>query len=188
VRAVAGASQEPAIPAVSEIVADFSTETDDLIRRNEQFTQFRDHLWSLRQSNIEHADNLVLTLSAGILGLSISFVKDIVPIDRIVQLWELRTSWWAFSGSILFTLVSYWLARREMGVQETFAYNYYVENKPEYFEKRNYWKLATDACNSLASICFAAGVVLLVLFVSINLSAERHYLVSHEKTGVTTLH
>lgn len=148
------------------------------------FTEYRDHLWTLRQSNIEHSDNLILTLSSAILGLSISFVKDIVPLARAAHLWCLVTSWSLLVAAIMSTLVSYWSGRRNMDLQIHFAEQYYLHERKEYFNKANCWKKITGWCNMVSGWTFSAGVVLLVYFVSLNLFNERGYQNKLSKTSL----
>lgn len=144
--------------------------------RLETFKRYQDHLWNLRQSNTEKQDNLVLTLSAGILGLSVTFVKDVVPLARVIDLPYLMISWGLFIGAILSTLVSYWAGRHDMDLQLDYAEKYYLECNAEYFNKPNPWQKWTVVINVLSSAFFASAVILLVIFVSTNLERERIHL------------
>lgn len=164
----------PAAPAPTADEERLAQEKSREIRMT-MFTGYRDHLWALRQSNIEHSDNLILTLSAAILALSVSFVKDIVPLARAAQLGCLVGSWALLSAAITSTLTSYWFGRRDMDLQIDFAEQYYVHEKAEFFNKPNRWKKMTGWCNTVSAWAFSLGVVLLVYFVSLNLWLEKGY-------------
>ena len=156
--------------------SDFTEEGKISELRMTMFTQFRDHLWTLRQSNIEKSDNLILTLSAAILGISLTFVKDIVSLERAIDLNILIIAWTLLGFTIISTLLSYWTGRNENEAQVTIAEKYYIKRDTEAFDEINPWKKRTNICNNTSSWCFSVAVVLLIFFVSANLIKEHTYL------------
>lgn len=153
-------------------------EQDDSQRRLDEFNKFREyHLANLKESYTQ-ADNLVLTLSSALLGLSISFVKDVVPIQRIVSLPSLITSWILLSASILVILFSYFAAQSENATQIDYGHEYFVNRKEEFFNKKTRWSGWTVRCNRVAATCFVLGLALTIYFMSVNFSQERNY---HER-------
>jgi hypothetical protein len=46
----------------------------------------RDRLWEGRQANFESLDKYILTLSSGALALSLSFIKEVVPLPSALWL------------------------------------------------------------------------------------------------------
>src|SRR6266404_4254675 len=103
--------------------------------KREIFKQYRDHLLSVRQSSFEQLDKSILTLSSGGLGLSIAFIKEIVPPGHIVVLCLLIISWALFVVSILSTLASFVLSTYAIDTQMEYAEEYYLNDKGEYFNK-----------------------------------------------------
>jgi hypothetical protein len=120
-------------------------------------------------SNAEKYDNAILTLSAGILGVSLAFIKDIVPIDEAINVCLLKLSWVCFSLAIVFTISSFMLSQWAIKVQLTYAERYYLDSKDDFLKKRNVPAIATDWFNLLAGILFIIGVSTTVSFVIYNL-------------------
>ena len=147
------------------------------------FTEYRTHIWALRQSNIEHLDNLILTLSSAILGLSLTFIKDIVSLERAAWLGILVASWALLSCTIISTLLSYWAAHKENDDQVAIAEKYYIYRIEKAFEETSRWRRMTEYCNHASSWCFGVAVVLLIFFVSVNLFREHNYLIRKEATS-----
>jgi hypothetical protein len=67
--------------------------------------------FSQNQSSLDSAfdslDKNLLALSSGALGVSLAFIKDIVPLDHVRCVALLLLSWFAFSASIISTLLSF---------------------------------------------------------------------------------
>jgi len=58
-------------------------------------------------ASLQEFDRAILTLSAGSLGLSLAFIKDVVPLRNAVHLGFLFGSWYLFGSSVLLTLISF---------------------------------------------------------------------------------
>src|SRR5271156_6345627 len=74
---------------------------------------YNDHkkqAWEDIQSSTDSYDQSLLTLSSGVLALSMAFIKDIVPLQDAMWLWLLYVSWGAFAFCILTTVVSFQIA------------------------------------------------------------------------------
>lgn len=140
--------------------------------KQEVFNQYRDHLLSARQSSFEQFDKAVLTLSSGGLGLSLAFIKDIVPPAHLVCFPLLIISWTLFGICILSTLTSFVLSQYAVDRQLDYAEEYYINNKPEYFNKKNAVADATKVSNIVSGGAFFVAVLLTIVFTSINLRQE----------------
>ena len=66
---------------------------DDQKHRREVYANTRKDLLGRQLSNSEKFDNAILTLSTGALGISLAFIKDIVPLKIAQNLWLLKASW-----------------------------------------------------------------------------------------------
>ena len=53
---------------------------------NALFLEYRKHLWEAGKSASDNTDKAILTLSAGALALSMTFLKDIVPLKDVIEL------------------------------------------------------------------------------------------------------
>ena len=77
---------------------------------NERRDQLEQALVQLNQSllsNSQMLDKALLSLSSAGLGVSLAFIKNVVPLDEATHLHFLHWSWGAFVGTIIFTLVSF---------------------------------------------------------------------------------
>lgn len=130
---------------------------------------YRDHLVSARQKAYEDYDKALLTLSSGALALSIAFVKDFVGDGILTALWLLTIAWAAWSFSIVITLVSFRLSQGAL----TTAID--AVDASEDQSRREVTKLAgqVEKANLASGILFVVGVVLLVVFATLNIS-NRH--------------
>lgn len=58
-------------------------------------------------SNSQMLDKAILSLSSAGLGVSLAFIKNVVPLDKATNLYLLYLSWGTFVGAIAGTLVSF---------------------------------------------------------------------------------
>lgn len=132
-------------------------------------------------------DKQILALSAAFLGVSLAFVKDVVPLHDAVHLWEFDWALglflacvclvlWTFQYSIHghFRLVEYWQLQ-EKALEATDDTVAQIEG-----ELRKLWKwlfrraAKIRFANCASGVLFAIGVVLLVIFVITNVNLEAH--------------
>lgn len=137
------------------------------------FHEIQNHLLNARQSSYEQFDKAILTLSTGGLGLSLVFIKDIIPLAEAVCISLLLTSWVLFVAAILSTLSSFVLSQYATDKQLYYAEQYYLHKKEEYHTKRNPFATATKVSNIVSGACFFVAVVCTVTFASINIKQEQ---------------
>ena len=142
--------------------------------RNRIYASTRQDLLIRNLSNSEKYDNAILTLSTGVLGISLAFIKDIVPLDRSQYVFLLKTSWWVFGLSIVSTLVSFVLSQLAIKRQLKYAEKYYLEEEDWYLKKKNHPALWTEFVNYASGILFIAGILATICFVSINIKEGGH--------------
>ncbi len=145
---------------------------DDNQYRQELYKNTRDDLLKRQLSNSERLDNAILTLSTGALGLSLAFIKDIVPIKIAIYLWLLKTSWWLFGVSIVITLCSFVVSQLGINIQLKYAEEYYLNKKNEYLTKRNRFAKATDVLNYSSCAIFIMAIICTIIFVSLNIGGK----------------
>lgn len=145
---------------------------DDDQYREELYKNTRDDLLRRQLSNSEKLDSAILTLSTGVLGLSLAFIKDIVPIKVAVHLWLLKTSWWLFGVSIVVTLCSFVASQLGINTQLRYAKKYYLDNKNRYLRKTNRFGKVTDSLNYSSCAIFIVAIMCTIIFVSLNIGGR----------------
>lgn len=75
--------------------------------RREILKQALDQINASLLSNSQMLDKAILSLSSAGLGVSLAFIKNVVPLDKATNLYLLYLSWGTFVGSIAGTLVSF---------------------------------------------------------------------------------
>src|ERR1041384_3332720 len=78
---------------------------------DKQMQEYRNHLVEARQKAFEDFDKTVLALSGGALGISITFVKDLLGPGTLSCKGCLLTSWICWGVSVLTILVSYYASQ-----------------------------------------------------------------------------
>ncbi|HVN94987.1 MAG TPA: hypothetical protein VMT62_01025 [Syntrophorhabdaceae bacterium] len=145
------------------------TNGNDEAERTRIYEKTREDLLTRDLSNTEKYDNAILTLSTGVLAISLAFIKDIVPLDKSQCLFLLKASWWVFGLSIVSTLLSYILSHFAIKRQLRYAEKYYLDKKERYLRKKNRPKTWTEFLNWASGVLFIAGIVTTICFVSLNL-------------------
>lgn len=137
--------------------------------RDKIYASTRHDLLARNLSNSEKYDNAILTLSTGVLGASLAFIKDVVPLERSEYIPLLKLSWWLFGAAVVSTLVSFIVSQRAIKRQLEYAEEYYIKKKEEYLTKENGPATWTDRINYASGAFFIAGIIATVIFVSVNI-------------------
>lgn len=159
-------------------VGETTAEQDPTPEKRQLLAETRADLLSRQLSNAENYDKAVLTLSTAFLGISFAFLKDFVPIDRAVWLCLLYGSWVVLTGSVMSTIISFWLSQRAIDVQLRKAEDYYLRDDQCALNKSRV-ATATDWVNAVSGVLFVLGVSLTTVFVIVNL--ERSLKMSDDK-------
>lgn len=135
------------------------------------YKDFEAELFKREVSNAEAYDKAVMMYSTGALGLSLTFIKDILPPGKAVHMWSLYWSWIAFLISLIVVLASYMVGQIAIRKQRDLAHEYYLEGKEEKMQsKYNPWSKWTDYLNVGSGLFFVFGAALMVFFVSKNVA------------------
>lgn len=146
---------------------------DDTERREAIYAALRDEIRKRSLSNTENFDRSILTISSAALGLSLTFIKNIVALETAIHVWMLAAAWSLFVLAILVTLASFLLSQRGLALQDEYAQQYYLHRKDEYLNKDNQFANLTQAATYVSGASFVLAFVTLVLFVFVNISHER---------------
>jgi hypothetical protein len=121
-------------------------------------------------ASIQEFDRAILTLSAGLLALSLAFIKDVVPLTAAIDLFLLFWSWGLFGTSILLTLVSFIASQKAFQRSQESAYAYYMEHNHEVLSKPHVSTRVTRYLTSGEGGCFVAALGLTLAFAIINVN------------------
>ncbi len=140
--------------------------------RTAEFAEYQKQQFAIRISNYEKADAAVLTLASLFLGLSITFLKDIVKPSEAVGLGLVVASWVLFCASIASVLGSFYTGRQSAEDAEAQAYKFYIENDADAlsdWEKKIPSIKRTKLLNTAGGVCLLLAILCWVVFASLNL-------------------
>ena len=107
-------------------------------------------------------DKNVLLISTGALGLSITFIKDIVCMKCAIYICALHWSWILLIATMFISLLSHFFSTRSM--------NYEIENLHQPDDKKNNKaSITVDVMNISMIITLIVGISLLVFFIVKNI-------------------
>ena len=130
----------------------------------------RDDLFKRQLSNSENLDRAILMLSSAGLGLSLVFVKGLVPLTKADCMCLLYFSWFLFGSAILSTLVSFFVSQQGIKKQLEMNKQYYLERKEEVVNQKNLWASATERLSYVSALTYIVATFFLVLFITLNLN------------------
>jgi len=124
-------------------------------------------------SGIEHFDKSVLTLSSAGLGLSVTFLKDVIQLDRAVFLLGLYFSWMMFVAAIVCTLLSFLVSSKALEHQKGIAERAYRQGDDGAFTEPNRFDTLTRGLNYTSAGTFVGALLLTTAFVIVNMEMNR---------------
>lgn len=137
-------------------------------KKYEVYLEERKSLIEAERIGYQQFDKAILTLAAGALVLSITFIRYIAPTPVPNKPFLIIFSWGFLLASILSTLISFVTSQRGCRKQRKILEEYFFsEAKPE--ASKNPFYTATAVFNIASLFCFTIGVVFLAIFASVNL-------------------
>jgi hypothetical protein len=139
---------------------------------NEGYFRFIEDTNKREMSNAETYDKSLLTLSSVLLGLSLTFTQNVVPLQTATKLWLLLCSWALFSFTIIIVMVSFIYAQNAFHRLKLGARKYYLEgdSSSNNLSEQIYNNIRN--INALSGMSFIIAIVLFTVFVGINVSGE----------------
>jgi Na+/proline symporter len=133
---------------------------------SEATARHREHLVNARHSASRDYDKALMTLSAGALGVSITFVHSVAPHPKQVAL--LGWAWGLFAFSLACVVLSLLLSQYELNAAVS-----QIDAQPQSAGTALAKQAisTTAVCNWFAGAAFLLGVVMLSWFALINLKA-----------------
>lgn len=144
---------------------------DDERERKDLYSRTREDLLKRNLSNSENLDKAILSLSSGLLGLSLGAIKSVVDLEVAKYLPLLFISWGMFALAIILTLVSFLVSQRAIARQLVLAEAYYLNGDDAAIEARNVWAGATEWLNAFSALAFTVAVISTILFIIPNIGA-----------------
>lgn len=135
----------------------------------EEFNRHREQAWQDRQSSSDAFDKNLLTFSSGALGLSLAFIKDVVPLDNATHLVALYASWICFASCIVVTVASYPMSVAAINKHLIHLEEYYVKGNEKFLNPRNIWSKFVTLCTIIGGLFFLGGVITTVIFIANNI-------------------
>jgi len=139
----------------------------------ENYLKERKLLIEAQQQCYQQFDKAILTLSSGGLGVSIVFLRDILPLEQITNYCFLIGSWILFTISILSTLISFMTGQYAYSEQLKLIEAYFLNKDSDALTKKNRFAQITGGLNISAAVFFILAVVSTIVFVSINITYGR---------------
>ena len=136
----------------------------------ENYLKERKLLIDAQQQSCQQFDKAILTLSSGGLGVSIIFLRDILPLEQITNYYFLIGSWILFTISILSTLISFLTSQYAYSKQLSLINAYFLNKDSNAPDKKNRFSQITGKLNISAAVFFILAVICTIMFVSINIT------------------
>lgn|ERR1700687_26999 len=143
-------------------------QADDALRW-QLYNDHKKQAWEDMQSSTDSYDQSLLKLSSGGLGLSIAFIKDIVPLHLAMWLVLLYASWIAFGLCILTTVISFHVAIAAQREHLGYCWTFYVGRDDSYQDKRGKYAKWLKRCTIVAAILFVLALACTITFAVANI-------------------
>ncbi len=146
------------------------TESPQPDRAERLHDEYRKKVWEDLSSGSEDFDKYLITFSIGALALSLSFIKEIVPLKDAIWIPSLVGSWVAFIVTILVTLISFRISMRALENMSPVLDDFYLNGNVEAFNKHleDPWTIWVERCAWVGIFFFVLGLVFTMIFVSGN--------------------
>lgn len=143
------------------------SETEPRLER-ETYLEERKSLVEAEREAAGSFDKAMITLSAGALGLSITFIRELAPMPQSETVALLIIAWGGFIVALLSTLSSFLFSQSAMRRQRDILDLDY-EGAPPAQAMKNIPATITNMLNWFSIACFIIGVIFLALFSISNL-------------------
>jgi hypothetical protein len=133
------------------------------------YLEERTQLITAERDTAKQFDKAILTLSAGALALSITFIKQIASQPKQNSIYWLIAAWSFFCLSLLSTLISFLTSQAACRNQREILDGDIAKKDDSELVHKNKASSWTNTLNYFSIITFILGVVSLIIFSAINL-------------------
>jgi len=166
------------------------SEEDRIADNVRVYEKTRDQLNKTASSDSGLFDRSLLTLSSGFLAISLAFIKDIVSLGAVSNIWLLYGSWIGFALTIICTMAGFIHSQWSMPKLIKTLDGCFRQRKPDYEPyDAQYNKTSRRArwMNTISGGSFIFAVVLTIGFVIINTSKEVSVEIEEKKVQETVI-
>ena len=166
---------------------------DDYIPSEDAKKIYNDFVADLRKrqlSSSENFDKSILTYSSGGLAVSLTFLKDFIPVSAAEASWLLYASWALFSLSAITTIISFLVSYEAQEHKQRIAERYYMHGDVSALSEKSNLDSAVTYLNYASGAAFVLALIFTTLFVSLNLNKaaemkENRRMISNTSTTAT---
>ena len=133
------------------------------------YLEERKELIHAEQLMYKSFDRAILTLSAGALGISITFINQIAPYPTRDTKWLIISAWMFFSLSVLSTLISFLTSQVACRKQIEICEEVLLHGRSDDDSKSNKFATLTKWLNYTSIFFFLIGIITLASFCFKNL-------------------
>lgn len=159
----------------------------ELNERNRLYERTKDELVFSQRSNSENFDKSILTLSSAGIGITVSFLSNIINISEASVIFFLYLSWFLFCAAITSTILSFLNSQRGIKLQLEYAEKYYLDGEEEYLKKDNKFSKRVEKLNNWSARSFISAIIFLIIFVIINITIGANKVSNNEAKKPTIL-
>ncbi len=135
----------------------------------ETYDEYRKQAWQDIQSSADSFDRSMLTTSSAALGVSLVFIKDVVPLKVAVHLPLLYISWAAFALCIVVTVLSFRMSLKAHLARLDDLWLFYIKGDETALNRQTLALSLLSICHITAMVTFLVGIAFTLLFVINNL-------------------
>jgi hypothetical protein len=136
--------------------------------RKELYAKYREELLKLQLSSSEALDKSILSLSSAGIGASLIFIRYIVSLSQVINIYLLHLAWFFFTLAIVLTLFSYISTQVSINKQLLYAKKYYLEKQSQFLQQLNLPAKITYWLTIFSVLSFFTAILLLISFLYIN--------------------
>ena len=144
---------------------------EDNERKYQEYIKERQLLFNAKLKGSQSLDKALLTLSAGALALSLTFINQIAPHPQPATLKFIIVAWSCFGLSILSTLLSFWTSQKACDKQIKILEATFL-GQGDRKKLANKYSCATAILNLFSVLLFIGGIVSFAIFSAINFSVH----------------
>ncbi|MBW2741328.1 MAG: hypothetical protein JRE64_21355 [Deltaproteobacteria bacterium] len=141
-------------------------------RANEMFDALRDELLKRELSNTENYDKAILTLSSASLGLSLTAIRFVVPLESATYIWLIKLGWVLLLFSIITSLAAFLMSNKAISKQLNNARGYYKNGIADAFNRSNIFIKINSFLNYSTGLLFLSALCVILIFVTLNIGTE----------------
>jgi hypothetical protein len=142
-------------------------------RDRELYDKHEQQAWQDIQTTTDRFDQSMLTLSSAALGVSVAFIKDIVPFAQAVWSLLLYASWICFSLCIVVTVLSFQVSRAALKQHLDYLKRCYLDGDRRFFNKQSLAAKMLPVMSWTAATFFVLGIVSTLVFCGVNVANAR---------------